>query len=209
MTNPNRRGLMLVLSSPSGAGKSTIAKAILAQNSDLKLSISATTRPMRPGEKNDVDYSFVSKEEFDDMVKNGDMLEYATVFNNQYGTPKKPVMDSLDNGYDVMFDIDWQGTQQLTEHSADDLVRIFILPPSRKELLNRLRTRAQDSEETITYRMNQSSNEMSHWLEYDWVIINENLDESIQQVQSILTSERLRRHRQKGMGKFVTRLREE
>lgn len=205
----NRRGLMLVLSSPSGAGKSTIARAILAQNPNLKLSISATTRPMRPGEHHGTDYYFISQHEFNTMVEQGDMLEYATVFANKYGTPKKPVEEALNNGQDVMFDIDWQGTQQLTEHSPNDLVRIFILPPSRDELLNRLRTRAQDSEKTIQYRMSQSSNEMSHWVEYDWVIINENLADSIAQVQTILTSERLRRHRQQGISQFIKTLRED
>lgn len=205
----NRRGLMLVLSSPSGAGKSTIARAILVQNPNLKLSISATTRPMRPGEHHGTDYYFISQHEFNTMVEQGDMLEYATVFANKYGTPKKPVEEALNNGQDVMFDIDWQGTQQLTEHSPNDLVRIFILPPSRDELLNRLRTRAQDSEKTIQYRMSQSSNEMSHWVEYDWVIINENLADSIAQVQTILTSERLRRHRQQGISQFIKTLRED
>lgn len=211
MTQPpkntmHRRGLMLVLSSPSGAGKSTIARAILAQNPDLNLSVSATTRPPRPGETDGTDYYFVSPEKFNEMVQNGEMLEHATVFENQYGTPKKPVYDALQQGQDVMFDIDWQGTQQLTEHSADDLVRVFILPPSREELHSRLKTRAQDSEETIQYRMSQSASEMSHWQEYDWVIVNDDLQQSIAQVQAILTSERLRRRRQSGLRDFVHNL---
>ena len=204
-----RRGLMLVLSSPSGAGKSTIARAILAQNPNIKLSVSATTRPQRPGEVEGVDYFFVSEKEFDLMVHDGEMLEYATVFGNKYGTPKKPVEDALNAGQDVMFDIDWQGTQQLTEHSADDLVRVFILPPSVEELRKRLTTRAQDSDDVIAYRMSESANQMSHWQEYDWVIINETLERTIGQVQSILNSEQLRRHRQQGISGFIRTLGDE
>ena len=204
-----RRGLMLVLSSPSGAGKSTIARAILAQNPNIKLSVSATTRPRRPGEVEGVDYFFVTEKEFDLMVHDGEMLEYANVFGNKYGTPKKPVEDALNAGQDVMFDIDWQGTQQLTEHSADDLVRVFILPPSVEELRKRLTTRAQDSDDVITYRMGEAANQMSHWQEYDWVIVNETLERTIGQVQSILNSEQLRRHRQQGISNFVRTLGDE
>ena len=204
-----RRGLMLVLSSPSGAGKSTIARAILAQNANIKLSVSATTRAQRPGEVEGVDYFFVTEKEFDLMVHDGEMLEYATVFGNKYGTPKKPVEDALNAGQDVMFDIDWQGTQQLTEHSSDDLVRIFILPPSVDELRKRLVTRAQDSDDVVAYRMSESANQMSHWQEYDWVIINETLENTLGQVQSILNSEQLRRHRQQGIANFVRTLGDE
>ena len=204
-----RRGLMLVLSSPSGAGKSTIARAILAQNPNIKLSVSATTRPQRPGEVEGVDYFFVTEKEFDLMVHDGEMLEYATVFGNKYGTPKKPVEDALNAGQNVMFDIDWQGTQQLTEHSADDLVRVFILPPSVNELRKRLVTRAQDSDDVVAYRMGEAANQMSHWQEYDWVIINETLERTIGQVQSILNSEQLRRHRQQGISSFIRKLGDE
>lgn len=202
-----RRGLMLVLSSPSGAGKSTIAREILANDPDITLSVSATTRPKRPGEVDGVDYHFVDKTEFNLMVNRGELLEHAKVFDNYYGTPKAPVMDALADGKDVLFDIDWQGTQQLAEKAQDDMVRVFILPPSVEELERRLHSRAQDSAEVVAKRMSKASDEMSHYPEYDWVIVNRDVEESLMQVRSILTSERLRRRRQMGLGDFVKRLR--
>lgn len=203
-----RRGLMLVLSSPSGAGKSTIARRILDADDEITMSVSATTRPMRPGETPGTDYYFVDKTEFDLMVNRGEFLEYAKVFDNYYGTPKIPVMDALDSGLDVMFDIDWQGAQQLAEQAGDDLVLVFILPPTTIELEKRLNKRAQDPPEVVARRMAKAADEMSHYPEYDWIIINENIDQSVESVRSILHSERLRRHRQVGLGEFVKGLRE-
>lgn len=203
-----RRGLMLVLSSPSGAGKSTIAREILATDPQIELSISATTRPKRPGEVAGRDYIFVDKTEFNLMVNRGEFLEHAKVFDNYYGTPREPVMTALAKGHDVLFDVDWQGTQQLAESAPDDLVRIFILPPSTQELERRLYSRAQDSDEVVAKRMAKASDEMSHYSEYDWVIVNHDINESVQLVRSILTSERLKRRRQVGLSDFVKRLRE-
>ena len=202
-----RRGLMLVLSSPSGAGKSTIARAILESDPEIDMSVSVTTRPKRPGEVEGRDYIFIDRTEFDLMVNRGQLLEHAKVFDNYYGTPKAAVMDALAEGRDALFDIDWQGTQQLAESAIDDLVRVFILPPNSRELERRLNTRAQDSQAVIAGRMAKASDEMSHYAEYDWVIVNRNLEESVEQVRAILKSERLKRKRQVGLGEFVKGLR--
>ncbi|HBM13878.1 MAG TPA: guanylate kinase [Rhodospirillaceae bacterium] len=202
-----RRGLMLVLSSPSGAGKSTIARAILDSDPEIDMSVSVTTRPKRPGEVEGRDYIFIDRTEFDLMVNRGQLLEHAKVFDNYYGTPRAAVMDALAEGRDALFDIDWQGTQQLAESAIDDLVRVFILPPNSRELERRLNTRAQDSQAVIAARMAKASDEMSHYAEYDWVIVNHNLEESVEQVRAILCSERLKRKRQVGLGEFVKGLR--
>lgn len=203
-----RRGLMLVLSSPSGAGKTTISRRLLALEPELTLSISATTRPIRPGERNTVDYHFVDRTDFDLMVNRGEFLEYAKVFDHYYGTPRKPVERSLMAGRDVMFDIDWQGTQQLAQSAREDLVSIFILPPSMRALEQRLKTRAQDSADVVARRMAKAADEMSHWAEYDYVLVNDDLDSSIERVRAILTAERLKRMRQIGLAEFVKGLRE-
>lgn len=203
-----RRGLMFVLSSPSGAGKTTITRALLANNLDLDISISATTRPRRPGEVDGQDYYFVDIPSFNAMVDNGEMLEHAKVFGNYYGTPRQPVEEALSRGHDVIFDIDWQGTQQLREQRESDLVTVFILPPNAKELERRLRARAQDSEESIRHRMSKASDEMTHYSEYDYVLVNNNVDLAIQQAQHILDSERLKRHRLLGISDFVRGLKE-
>ena len=204
-----RRGLMLVLSSPSGAGKTTITREILNRDSNLSLSISATTRPMRPGETDGTDYQFVSAGEFTRMEKAGEFLEHAKVFGHQYGTPRGPVEAALAKGRDVVFDIDWQGTQQLEEKAHDDLVSVFILPPSTEELHRRLQTRAQDSEEVVAQRMAKAADELSHWAEYQYVIVNRDLEDSIAAVMTILSAERLRRKRQISLADFVAALREE
>jgi guanylate kinase len=199
----SRRGLMMVFSSPSGAGKSTISNAILNIHEKLAMSISATTRPIRPGETNGKDYVFIDQSEFDQMVLKGELLEYATVFGYSYGTLSSPVEAALSLGQDVMFDVDWQGTQQLKQNAREDLVSIFILPPSIKELERRLYARAQDSEEVVKARMAKATSEMSHWAEYDYVIINHKLTESVEQVGAILAAERLRRNRRVGLGEFI------
>ena len=202
----SRRGLMVVFSSPSGAGKSTISKEILGIHEKLTMSISATTRPMRPGESNGKDYVFIDQSEFDQMVLKGELLEYATVFGHSYGTLSSAVEVALSKGHDVMFDVDWQGTQQLKQNAREDLVSIFILPPSIKELERRLYERAQDSEEVVKERMAKATSEMSHWAEYDYVIINDKLVESVEQVGSILAAERLRRDRRVGLSDFIRKL---
>ncbi|MDP7142776.1 MAG: guanylate kinase [Alphaproteobacteria bacterium] len=207
--NLNRRGLMFVLSSPSGAGKTTISRALLKQNKDLVVSISATTRDRRAGEVQGQDYNFVDVPTFTKMVDEGNMMEHAKVFNHYYGTPKEPVEEALSQGKDVIFDIDWQGTQQLSEIARDDLVTVFILPPSSKDLENRLKSRAKDTRETddeIAGRMNKASSEMSHYHEYDYIIINSDIEESIARAQAILDAERLRRDRLKGLSSFVRKL---
>lgn len=207
MTNIRRRGFMLVLSSPSGAGKTSIATKILEINQDLKVSISVTTRQMRPGEGDGKDYFFVDRNRFQEMLHNGDLLEHAEVFGNNYGTPKNHVVETLAEGQDIIFDIDWQGTQQLAQLAKVDLVSIFILPPSFGKLEERLKNRAQDSSETIKNRMKEATNEMSHWAEYDYVIVNEDLEKSVAQVHAIIMAERLRRNRQVGLPDFVNVLR--
>ncbi len=203
-----RRGLMLVLASPSGAGKTAISRKLLERDSNLTMSVSVTTRPKRPGEASGVDYRFVDSTEFDLMVKQGELLEYAKVFGHDYGTPKEPVEAALASGRDVLFDIDWQGTQQLVENARDDLVAVFILPPSTAELERRLRERAQDSDEVVAERMAKAADEMSHWPEYDYIVVNHDIEESVGQVHAILIAERLRRERQLGLADFVKRLRE-
>ena len=208
MTFPiTRRGLMLVLSSPSGAGKTSICKRLLEQDAELTLSISATTRKRRPGEVEGRDYQFMSTAEFETKINRSEFLEYAQVFGNYYGTPSNLVEHSLKSGRDVLFDIDWQGTQQLKAKAREDLVSIFILPPSIKELEKRLFKRAQDSAEVVADRMSKSANEMSHYPEYDYVIINHDLKTSVQQIQSICLAERLRRERQIGLVDFIQQLR--
>lgn len=202
-----RRGLMLVLSSPSGAGKTTISRCLLEIEDDLTMSVSATTRRKRPGETEGKDYYFTDNQDFGERVNRGELLEHAKVFDYYYGTPRAPVERALSAGRDVLFDIDWQGTQQLYEQAGDDLVRVFILPPSTRVLEARLRARAQDSDEVVARRMGEASSEMSHWQEYDYVIVNDDLEKSLQQVRSILAAERLKRARQIGMGEFVKLLR--
>jgi guanylate kinase len=203
-----RRGLMLVLSSPSGAGKTTISRRLLDIEPDLVLSISATTRPMRPSEQEGVDYQFVDHATFDRMVAEGAFLEHAKVFDHQYGTPRAAVEQSLEAGRDVLFDIDWQGTQKLRHSKRDDLVSVFILPPTIAALEQRLKTRAQDSTEVVARRMAKAADEMSHWAEYDYIIVNDDLEVSIQRVRAILLAERLKRYRQVGLAEFVNGLRE-
>jgi guanylate kinase len=203
-----RRGLMLVLSSPSGAGKTSISRALLAREPGLSMSVSATTRPKRPGEVAGRDYHFVDTETFGLMVNRDELLEHAKVFGNYYGTPRAPVEASLASGHDVLFDIDWQGTQQLRQTAGRDLVAIFILPPSTRELEKRLTSRAQDSARVVAERMAKAADEMSHWPEYDYVLVNEDLETSTAAVVSILAAERLRRERQIGLGDFVKALRE-
>jgi len=202
-----RRGVMLVLSSPSGAGKTTISRKLLDRDANLSLSISATTRSMRPGEKDGEDYLFVSPERFEEMAAAGEFLEHATVFGHRYATPRAQVESALAAGWDVLFDIDWQGTQQLAERARKDLVSVFILPPSTEELERRLRARAQDPEEVVQGRMAKAADEMSHWAEYDYVIVNRAVDDSLAQVEAILAAERLKRGRQIGLRDFVEDLR--
>ena len=202
---------MYVLSSPSGAGKTTITRELLNNNADVTISISATTRQRRGGETHGKDYYFVSTEDFRNMVENEEMLEHAKVLDNYYGTPRGPVEDALQSGKDVIFDIDWQGTQKLAEIARDDLVTVFILPPSRGELEKRLRSRAEntlESEEQIQGRMSKASDEMSHYLEYDYVIVNNNIDYAIKKAQLILEGERLKRRRMVGLSDFVRGLKD-
>lgn len=208
MAEITRRGLMLVLSSPSGAGKTSISREILRRESGLTMSVSATTRAKRPGEIHGTDYFFVDKTEFGLMRNRGEFLEHAKVFDNYYGTPRSFVEDKLSAGLDVLFDIDWQGTQQLREEAHTDLVSVFILPPSTYELERRLNARAQDPAHVVAARMSKAADEMSHWPEYDYIIVNSDLDQSVARVQSILTAERCKRDRQVGLGDFVKRLRD-
>lgn len=202
----SRRGLMLVLSSPSGAGKTTISRRILAQNDGMAMSVSVTTRPMRPGEEDGVDYHFITEDEYHLLVRFDQLLEHAMVFGNYYGTPRAPVEAALAAGRDILFDIDWQGTQQLADSARPDLVTVFILPPSAEELEKRLKGRAQDSAEVIAKRMGKAAGEMSHHVEYDYVVINRDLDASVKRVQTILDAERLKRVRQSGLIDFVRKL---
>jgi guanylate kinase len=201
-----RRGLMFVLSSPSGAGKTTLSRLLMERLGGLRMSVSATTRPMRPGEVEGKDYHFVDKARFEQMVKREELLEWATVFDNRYGTPRAPVETALSAGQDVLFDIDWQGTQQLREKARADVVSVFILPPSAADLEKRLHSRAQDSDEVIRGRMSRASHEMSHWAEYDYIVINRDVDEAFAEVQSILKAERLKRERRTGLTRFVREL---
>ena len=202
-----RRGLMLVLSSPSGAGKTTIARRLLAEDARLELSVSATTRQRRPGEVEGIDYHFVTKFDFQMMINDRALLEYAKVFDNYYGTPSAPVMNSLAKGRDMLFDIDWQGTQQLADARQEDLVSIFILPPSTRELEQRLLSRAQDSADVVAARMSKAADEISHYREYDYILVNRDIDVAVAQVKAILQAERLRRDRQLGLTNFVKKLR--
>ncbi len=208
MVEISRRGLMFVLSSPSGAGKTTLSRMLLETDPGVIMSVSATTRRPRPGEQEGKDYYFVSTEDFGLMVNRGELLEHAKVFGNYYGTPKAPVEQALQVGQDVLFDIDWQGTQQLEENARADLVRVFILPPSTMELERRLRARAQDSDDVVASRMAKASEEMSHWAEYDYVIVNNDIDSSFAKLQAILTAERCKRERQTGLSDFAKQLRE-
>lgn len=198
-----RRGMLFVVSSPSGAGKTTLAKRLLEHDDGIDISVSYTTRPPRPNEENGKDYHFIGEETFHQMKANDEFLESATVFGNYYGTPKAPVMNAIDQGKDVLFDIDWQGAQQLAEVVRGDLVTVFILPPSRDILEKRLRTRAQDPEDVVLKRMAQADNEIAHYAEYGYVIVNNDLDLASQHLFAILQAERLKRRRQTGLRDFV------
>lgn len=211
MTNDTmitRRGLMLVLSSPSGAGKTSISRALLEQDDALTLSVSATTRARRPGEVHGRDYLFVDPKEFTLMINRRELLEHAKVFGNYYGTPRQQVEQTLAEGSDVLFDIDWQGTQQMADQARADLVSVFILPPSTAELERRLRSRAQDSPAVVAERMSKAADEISHYREYDYIIVNHKISDSVAQVRAILAAERLRRDRQLGLTDFVKYLRQ-
>ncbi|MGB3489968.1 MAG: guanylate kinase [Xanthobacteraceae bacterium] len=201
-----RRGLMFVLSSPSGAGKTTLSRLLIERVAGLRMSVSVTTRPMRPGERDGHDYYFVDQPRFQQMAHDGELLEWATVFDNGYGTPRAPVEAALASGQDVLFDIDWQGTQQLREKAGKDVVSVFILPPSAQDLEKRLHTRAQDSDEVIHGRMSRAALEMSHWAEYDYIVVNHQVEQAFAEVQSILKAERLKRERRTGLTAFVREL---
>jgi len=201
-----RRGLMLVLSSPSGAGKTTLSRKLLESDSGIVMSVSATTRARRSDEAEGRDYLFVSPAKFAKMVKANEFFEHASVFDHRYGTPKKPVTDALAAGRDVLFDIDWQGTQQLKERAREDLVSVFILPPGHDELERRLKSRAQDSKEVVAKRMAKAASEISHWPEYDYVVVNRDLNSALVQIKAILNAERARRTRLIGVGEFAAKL---
>lgn len=203
-----RRGLMLVLSSPSGAGKTTLSRQLLENDSHIQLSVSCTTRDKRPGERDGVDYRFVDTAIFRGMVERGEFLEHARVFDHYYGTPRQPVEAALSAGRDMLFDIDWQGTQQLTNNGSKDVVTVFILPPSTRDLERRLISRAQDSADIVARRMSKAADEMSHWDAYDYVIVNRDIATSLTNLKAILTAERLKRERQVGLFGFVKALRE-
>jgi guanylate kinase len=198
-----RRGLLLVLSSPSGAGKTTLARRLIEADGEIAMSVSVTTRPPRPGEVDGKDYSFVDEAAFKAMREAGELLEWARVFDNFYGTPRAPVEDAIAQGRDILFDIDWQGAQQLSEKKKHDVVRVFILPPSVDVLADRLRARAQDAEPVVKRRMAEASDEISHWPEYDYVIVNADLGASLDGLQAILSAERLKRERLNGLSAFV------
>ncbi len=202
----DRRGMMLVLSSPSGAGKTTLSRMLLEVDPAVDLSVSVTTRPQRPGEVDGRHYHFVNRARFDEMVRNGELLEWAEVFGYRYGTPRAPVEAALARGHDVLFDIDWQGTQQLREKARNDLVSVFVLPPSIPELERRLTARGQDNTAAIRTRMAKASGEMSHWAEYDYVVINHDLDQAFADLRAIHAAERLKRERQPGISAFVREL---
>ncbi len=206
ITHIPRRGLLFIMSSPSGAGKTTLSRKLLAEDKNIAMSVSVTTRKPRPGEINGKDYHFISSDVFDKMVQDDELLEWANVFGNKYGTPKAPVEHALEQGKDVLFDIDWQGTQQMAQAMREDLVRVFILPPSVEALQERLINRAQDSSAVVAKRMAEASREISHWPEYDYVIVNDVVEESHRQIRAILTAERLRRRRQLGLTEFVRKL---
>lgn len=203
-----RRGLMLVLSSPSGAGKTTISRLLLEADDNISLSVSVTTRPKRPGEIDGVDYFFVDPDEFGLMLNRQELLEHAKVFDHYYGTPKAAVQEALAAGKDILFDIDWQGEQQLKQEARNDLASVFILPPSTEELARRLQNRASDPPDVVAARMAKAPDEISHWPEYDYIIVNYDIDDSVAKVRAILAAERLKRERQVGLTAFVKRLRE-
>ncbi|MEL6584077.1 MAG: guanylate kinase [Pseudomonadota bacterium] len=204
---PTRRGLLILLSSPSGAGKSTLARRLIASQSEVSFSVSATTRPARSGEVDGREYYFKTRPEFEAMIAEGEMLEHAEVFGNLYGSPRAPVEAAISAGHDVIFDVDWQGGQQIRNSELKDaVVSIFILPPSIAELENRLRTRGQDEADVIARRMQESRSEISHWAEYDYVLVNEQIDQTFARLEAILMAERLRRDRSTGLNSFVQRL---
>ena len=207
MDKLKRRGILFVLSSPSGAGKTSIARYILDKDKNIKLSVSLTTRKKRKNEKAGIDYDFISKDVFEKKIKNNYFLEWATVFGNYYGTSREKVQKTLQDGNDVLFDIDWQGTQQLSDNKDFDLVTIFILPPSKTVLEKRLNNRAQDSKIEVIKRMSQASDEISHYMEYNYIVINNNLEDASNQVLSILKAERLKRKRLINLNEFITFLR--
>jgi guanylate kinase len=202
----DRRGLLLVLSSPSGAGKTTLARRLIDADPDISMSVSVTTRKPRPGEQDGRDYFFVDEAKFKSMAEGGELLEWARVFDNFYGTPRAPVEAAIAQGKDILFDIDWQGAQQLSEKMKQDVARVFILPPSAASLEERLRTRAQDSDDVVRRRMSQASAEISHWPEYDYVIVNTDLPRSMEGLTAILAAERLRRERLNGLTGFVRQM---
>lgn len=204
----DHRGIMLVLSSPSGAGKTTISRLLLERDPNLIMSVSVTTRPKRPGEVVGKDYSFIDSTEFNLMINRRELLEHAKVFGHYYGTPRAPVEQALAAGRDIIFDIDWQGTQQLMQNAQEDVVSVFILPPSTAELHRRLERRAQDPADVVAARMAKAPDEMSHWAEYDYIVVNEDVAASVAAVQSILAAERLRRERSLGLHDFVESLRQ-
>ena len=201
-----RSGILFVISSPSGAGKTTLARKLIDIDNNIELSVSVTTRAPRKLEENNKDYIFVNQKSFDNMIKQDMFLEHAEVFGNKYGTLKDPIITKLQKGIDIIFDIDWQGTQELKEKESKHLVSVFVLPPSTKELEKRLLNRAQDSKETVSKRMSEAVSEMTHWAEYDYVIINDDLEETLQKLISILTAERLKRERQTGLNNFVRKV---